>query len=60
MSDKAIWVPVKEPLVVVKQNEHGVTEVDQSIAFELKQLDPSTAGFRPPDAAMMRVGAPRR
>jgi hypothetical protein len=38
MSEKAIWVPVKEPITVVKADAKGVTEVDQSIAFELKIL----------------------
>ena len=41
MSEKSIWVPVKAPIVVVKQNENGVTEVDQSMAFELKTLAPA-------------------
>lgn len=42
---KEIWVPVKAPIVVVKQNEQGVTEVDQSIAFELKALESAKTGF---------------
>ena len=40
MSEKTIWVPTKEPIVVVKATQEGISEVDQSIAFELKTITP--------------------
>lgn len=42
---KVIWVPVKATLVVVKSNERGISEVDQSIAFESRPVEQPRPGF---------------
>lgn len=42
---KVIWVPVKATLVVVKSNAQGITEVDQSVAFEPKAVEQPRPGF---------------
>lgn len=42
---KTIWLPVKAAIVVVKADDKGITEVDQSIAFEQKSVETHQPGF---------------